>query len=89
MREEAMSKINGAQSLVNALEAAGVEVMFGIPGGAILPAYDPIFDSKIRHILVRHEQGAGHAATAAASAAVAAPTADSVGCASAYDFAPS
>ncbi len=58
-----MSKINGAQSLVNALEAAGVEVMFGIPGGAILPAYDPIFDSKIRHILVRHEQGAGHAAT--------------------------
>jgi acetolactate synthase-1/2/3 large subunit len=37
--------------------------MFGIPGGAILPAYDPIFDSKIRHILVRHEQGAGHAAT--------------------------
>ena len=63
MREEAMSKINGAQSLVNALEAAGVDVMFGIPGGAILPAYDPIFDSKIRHILVRHEQGAGHAAT--------------------------
>ena len=58
-----MSKINGAQSLVNALEAAGVEVMFGIPGGAILPAYDPIFDSSIRHILVRHEQGAGHAAT--------------------------
>ena len=58
-----MSKMNGAQSLVNALEAAGVDVMFGIPGGAILPAYDPIFDSKIRHILVRHEQGAGHAAT--------------------------
>ena len=55
--------MNGAQSLVNALEAAGVDVMFGIPGGAILPAYDPIFDSKIRHILVRHEQGAGHAAT--------------------------
>ena len=68
MREEAMSKINGAQSLVNALEAAGVEVMFGIPGGAILPAYDPIFDSKIRHILVRHEQGAGHAATGYAQA---------------------
>ena len=58
-----MSKMNGAQSLVHALEAAGVDVMFGIPGGAILPAYDPIFDSKIRHILVRHEQGAGHAAT--------------------------
>jgi len=63
-----MSKISGAQSLVNALEAAGVEVMFGIPGGAILPAYDPIFDSKIRHILVRHEQGAGHAATGYAQA---------------------
>ena len=60
--------MNGAQSLVNALEAAGVDVMFGIPGGAILPAYDPIFDSKIRHILVRHEQGAGHAATGYAQA---------------------
>jgi len=56
-------QITGAQSLVKSLESAGVEVMFGIPGGAILPAYDPIFDSKIRHILVRHEQGAGHAAT--------------------------
>jgi acetolactate synthase-1/2/3 large subunit len=63
-----MSKMNGAQSLVNALEAAGVDVMFGIPGGALLPAYDPIFDSKIRHILVRHEQGAGHAATGYAQA---------------------
>ncbi|CAB4990261.1 MAG: acetolactate synthase large subunit [Actinobacteria bacterium] len=59
-----MSKaMNGATSLVKSLESAGVDVMFGIPGGAILPAYDPIFDSKIRHILVRHEQGAGHAAT--------------------------
>ena len=56
-------QITGAQSLVKALETAGVDVMFGIPGGAILPAYDPIYDSKIRHILVRHEQGAGHAAT--------------------------
>ena len=55
--------MNGATSLVKSLEAAGVDVMFGLPGGAILPAYDPIFDSKIRHILVRHEQGAGHAAT--------------------------
>ena len=55
--------VTGAQSLVKSLEHAGVDVMFGIPGGAILPAYDPIFDSKIRHILVRHEQGAGHAAT--------------------------
>ncbi len=59
-----MSKaMNGATSLVKSLESAGVDVMFGIPGGAILPAYDPIFDSSIRHILVRHEQGAGHAAT--------------------------
>ena len=57
------TKMNGATSLVKSLEAAGVDVMFGLPGGAILPAYDPIFDSTIRHILVRHEQGAGHAAT--------------------------
>ena len=56
-------EMTGASSLVKSLEAAGVDVMFGIPGGAILPAYDPIFDSSIRHILVRHEQGAGHAAT--------------------------
>jgi acetolactate synthase-1/2/3 large subunit len=62
------NQITGAQSLVNALEQAGVDVMFGIPGGAILPAYDPIYDSKIRHILVRHEQGAGHAATGYAQA---------------------
>ena len=56
-------KMSGASSLVQSLESAGVDVMFGLPGGAILPAYDPIFDSRIRHILVRHEQGAGHAAT--------------------------
>lgn len=55
--------MSGASALVQSLESAGVDVMFGIPGGAILPAYDPIFASKIRHILVRHEQGAGHAAT--------------------------
>jgi acetolactate synthase-1/2/3 large subunit len=55
-------QITGAQSLVQSLETAGAEVVFGIPGGAILPAYDPLFDSKLRHILVRHEQGAGHAA---------------------------
>ncbi len=55
-------ELTGAQSLVRALEQAGVEVIFGIPGGAILPAYDPLFDSSIRHVLVRHEQGAGHAA---------------------------
>jgi acetolactate synthase-1/2/3 large subunit len=53
---------------VRSLEALGVEVAFGIPGGAILPAYDPLFDSKVRHILVRHEQGAGHAATGYAQA---------------------
>ena len=58
-----MSQMNGASSLVASLEAAGVEVMFGIPGGAVLPVYDPLFSSSIRHILVRHEQGAGHAAT--------------------------
>ena len=61
--------ITGAQSLVRALEHAGVEHIFGIPGGAILPAYDPLMDSKrIRHILVRHEQGAGHAAQGYAAA---------------------
>ncbi|MEU4619151.1 acetolactate synthase large subunit [Actinoplanes sp. NPDC023801] len=58
----------GAGALVRSLEALGVEVAFGIPGGAILPAYDPLFDSKVRHILVRHEQGAGHAATGYAQA---------------------
>ena len=57
------TEMTGATSLVKSLEAAGVDVMFGLPGGAILPAYDPIYDSTIRHILVRHEQGAGHAAT--------------------------
>ena len=56
-------EMTGAQSLIRSLEQVGVDVMFGIPGGAILPAYDPIYDSSIRHILVRHEQGAGHAAT--------------------------
>ena len=56
--------MTGAQALVAALERLGVDVVFGIPGGAILPAYDPLFDSpSVRHILVRHEQGAGHAAT--------------------------
>jgi acetolactate synthase-1/2/3 large subunit len=60
--------VTGAQALVRSLESLGVDVMFGIPGGAILPAYDPIFDSSVRHILVRHEQGAGHAATGYAQA---------------------
>jgi acetolactate synthase-1/2/3 large subunit len=68
MSSENGKKMTGASSLVKSLEHAGVDVMFGIPGGAILPAYDPIFDSPIRHILVRHEQGAGHAATGYAQA---------------------
>jgi acetolactate synthase-1/2/3 large subunit len=55
-------KLTGAQALVKSLEMEGVEVMFGLPGGAILPVYDPIIDSSIRHVLVRHEQGAGHMA---------------------------
>ncbi|MGN6752579.1 MAG: acetolactate synthase large subunit [Intrasporangium sp.] len=62
-------EVTGAQSLVLSLEAVGADTVFGIPGGAILPAYDPMLDStKVRHILVRHEQGAGHAAEGYASA---------------------
>jgi len=62
-------RVTGAQALVHALERVGADVVFGIPGGAVLPAYDPLLDSKIiRHILVRHEQGAGHAATGYAQA---------------------
>jgi acetolactate synthase-1/2/3 large subunit len=60
--------MNGAESLIRSLERAGTEVVFGIPGGAILPAYDPLLDSPIRHILMRHEQGAGHAAEGYAQA---------------------
>jgi len=64
-----VAQVTGAQSLVMALEAIGVDTVFGIPGGAILPAYDPLLDSTaVRHILVRHEQGAGHAAEGYASA---------------------
>ncbi|MEM9655355.1 MAG: acetolactate synthase large subunit [Actinomycetota bacterium] len=55
-------RLNGGQALIKSLEMEGVEVIFGYPGGAILPVYDPIIDSKIRHVLVRHEQGAGHMA---------------------------
>jgi acetolactate synthase-1/2/3 large subunit len=55
-------KLTGAQALIKSLEMEGVEVMFGLPGGAILPVYDPLIDSSIRHVLVRHEQGAGHMA---------------------------
>jgi acetolactate synthase-1/2/3 large subunit len=54
--------LTGAQALIRALEKESVEVMFGLPGGCILPAYDPLLTSSIRHILVRHEQGAGHMA---------------------------
>ncbi len=61
--------MTGAQSLIRSLEAVGADTVFGIPGGAILPAYDPLMDStRVRHILVRHEQGAGHAATGYAQA---------------------
>ncbi|MDY7103916.1 MAG: acetolactate synthase large subunit [Actinomycetota bacterium] len=55
-------KIDGGRALIRSLEMEGVDVIFGLPGGAILPVYDPIIDSPIRHILVRHEQGAGHMA---------------------------
>jgi acetolactate synthase-1/2/3 large subunit len=55
-------RLDGGQALIKALEMEGVEAIFGLPGGAILPVYDPIIDSPIRHILVRHEQGAGHMA---------------------------
>ena len=60
--------LTGASALIRALEHEGVEVVFGVPGGAILPAYDPILDSPIRHILARHEQGAGHMASGYAHA---------------------
>ena len=55
-------QLTGAQALIKSLEMEGVEVVFGLPGGAILPVYDPLIDSSIRHVLVRHEQGAGHMA---------------------------
>ncbi|WP_275936292.1 acetolactate synthase large subunit [Sinosporangium album] len=69
-RNEPMTeRMTGAQALVRALEHVGVDTVFGIPGGAILPAYDPLYDStKVRHVLVRHEQGAGHAAEGYAQA---------------------
>ncbi|WP_329123237.1 acetolactate synthase large subunit [Streptomyces sp. NBC_01465] len=65
----AVEHVTGAQSLIRSLEEVGADTVFGIPGGAILPAYDPMMDStRVRHILVRHEQGAGHAATGYAQA---------------------
>ncbi|GAB3602171.1 acetolactate synthase large subunit [Microbacterium aureliae] len=61
--------LTGAQAVVRSLELLGVTDVFGLPGGAILPVYDPLMDtSEIRHILVRHEQGAGHAAEGYAAA---------------------
>lgn len=60
--------ITGSDSLLRSLEHEGVEVIFGVPGGAILPAYDPLLDSPIRHVLARHEQGAGHMAEGYAQA---------------------
>src|SRR5699024_2716479 len=61
-RRTAPERISGAKAIVRSLEELGADVVFGIPGGAILPLYDPLYDSeKIRHVLVRHEQGAGHA----------------------------
>nr|WP_206071438.1 acetolactate synthase large subunit [Antrihabitans stalactiti] len=68
-RQLAPERVTGAQSVVRALEELDVDIVFGIPGGAVLPVYDPLFDShKVRHVLVRHEQGAGHAATGYAQA---------------------
>ncbi|MGB3331414.1 MAG: acetolactate synthase large subunit [Mycobacterium sp.] len=62
-------QMTGAQSVIRSLEELDVDVIFGIPGGAVLPVYDPLFDSKkLRHVLVRHEQGAGHAASGYAHA---------------------
>src|SRR5579875_3527266 len=55
-------RLTGAQALIKSLEMERTEVIFGLPGGAVLPAYDPILSSPVRHILVRHEQGAGHMA---------------------------
>jgi acetolactate synthase I/II/III large subunit len=57
-----MKKLTGAQIIIESLIAEGVDVIFGYPGGAILPTYDALLDSKIKHVLVRHEQGAAHMA---------------------------
>ncbi|RNE48351.1 acetolactate synthase large subunit [Corynebacterium alimapuense] len=61
---ETPERMTGAQAIVRSLEELGADIVFGLPGGAILPLYDPLFlSTKLRHVLVRHEQGAGHAAT--------------------------
>ncbi|QMU98001.1 acetolactate synthase large subunit [Microbacterium esteraromaticum] len=68
-RPSAAPEISGAEAVVRSLEKLGVTDVFGIPGGAIMPVYDPLMDaSGLRHVLVRHEQGAGHAAEGYASA---------------------
>jgi acetolactate synthase-1/2/3 large subunit len=69
VKRVAPQQLTGAQAVIRSLEELDVEVIFGIPGGAVLPVYDPLFDSqKLRHVLVRHEQGAGHAASGYAHA---------------------
>jgi acetolactate synthase-1/2/3 large subunit len=68
-RKVAPQQMTGAQAVIRSLEELDVDIIFGIPGGAVLPVYDPLFDSqKLRHVLVRHEQGAGHAASGYAHA---------------------
>ena len=62
MSANAPQKIPGARALIKSLEAEGVDTIFGYPGGVVLPIYDELYDSSIRHILVRHEQAAAHAA---------------------------
>ena len=57
-----MAKMNGAQMVVKSLEAEGVDTIFGLPGGTVIHLYDAIYDSKINHVLMRHEQAASHAA---------------------------
>jgi acetolactate synthase-1/2/3 large subunit len=69
VKQVALQQLTGAQAVIRSLEELDVEVIFGIPGGAVLPVYDPLFDSQqLRHVLVRHEQGAGHAASGYAHA---------------------
>ena len=65
-----MSKelLSGAELVVRTLEYLKISTIFGVPGGAILPAYDPLYDSPVRHVLARHEQGAGHMAEGYAQA---------------------
>jgi acetolactate synthase I/II/III large subunit len=68
VEQEMAEQLTGAEALIRSLEYEGVDVVFGMPGGAILPAYDPLLNSSIRHVLARHEQGAGHMASGYAHA---------------------